>query len=233
MIQLFRELYIETHGRCNRKCPTCLRQNHPDKIKLMAREKKELSEDTVQNILNQAKELGFKGLVGFNWFNEPLLDKRIVSFIEYAKGLNLNTCIFTNGDLLTPELARKLDVLDMIHISFRENSCKALFKKTRVFLDDGPVVTTHYSSNLDLGRLIAEGGASRGICPELEIRMPITCTGEMALCCDDITCEFELGSIYESSLTDLWFSPKHQKIVEALSRPGGRYNFEYCRNCPR
>lgn len=198
------------------------------------REGKELSEDTVQNVLGQAKKLDFKGIVGFNWFNEPLLDKRMVSFVAYAKELDLNTCIFTNGDLLTPELVRQLDrVLDIVHVSFRENSRNALFQKTQVILHDGPDVTTHYSPYLNLEQLIAEGGASKGKCPELEIRMPITCTGEMALCCDDIACEFDLGNIYERSLADLWFSTKHKNIVEALSHRDGRCNFEYCRNCPR
>lgn len=238
MISLFSKLLIETHSSCNRECATCMRQNDPGRSRWIrgVRRNVDLPDETVYRILDEAGDLNFKGQVGFVWFNEPLMDPRLPSFAAYAKTRGLYVYIATNGDLLTPELALELDgLLNHIFISLYPGArepryFQSLFKKTRIDWG-GPHMTSHFSPRRDLQTLISRRHMRPCVNPQN--RMIITYTGEMALCCEDLACNFNLGSIHGRSLTDLWYSLHHQEIVEALSKPGGRQAYPYCRICPR
>lgn len=237
MIKLFEKLLIETHSACNRRCVTCLRQNHPHAG--IRREYLELPGEIVKGLVDEAQDLRFKGPVGFHWFNEPLLDSRIPSFVRYAKDRGLYTYIITNGDLLTHELASQLDgALDEIHVSLYDpenreavKECfRQLFVKTRVKFWGGHL-TTHLSPRQDLKALIQK--YAERPCWNPRYRMIVSYTGDMALCCEDIACSWDLGNVRDHSLKDLWFNFRHKKILEVLNQPGGRHAYAYCETCPR
>jgi radical SAM protein with 4Fe4S-binding SPASM domain len=63
------------------------------------------------------------------------------------------------------------------------------------------------------------------------IRMLIQYDGEMCHCCEDTHDSFHLGNVYQSSLEELWFSERHQGIIEDLLA-GARDKYSLCRNCP-
>lgn len=241
-MQLFKKLLIETHGACTRSCPECLRNSYPKQMRLQQKRSKVLPSYLVDNILQQAKTIGFNGDVGFHWFNEPLLEPRLPEFIQMSKGYGFRTYIITNGDLLDENSAKNLKGLDYIIISHyddpRERNARQIVYKELLcgIVDDvrsayGYVIT-HFSPR---PKALAEciGGNRGRPCTDLKERMIITCSGEMALCCEDIMLGFKLGSIYKRTLEQLWFSKRHKSIVTKLSRVGGRLKFEYCKICPR
>jgi MoaA/NifB/PqqE/SkfB family radical SAM enzyme len=63
-----------------------------------------MPEEYFKKCIDELAEYCYKGIVGLWINNEPLLDKRIVKFVEYAaKRLpEADVKIITNGLLLTP-----------------------------------------------------------------------------------------------------------------------------------
>jgi hypothetical protein len=92
-------LRLESTNHCNFECTFC---PHPT----MSREKGFMHEDTVKALLRDAAELGFRSLDLRN-FGEPLIDRRLASFGNYARELGFTKIyIHTNGHLLN---AARLD----------------------------------------------------------------------------------------------------------------------------
>jgi radical SAM protein with 4Fe4S-binding SPASM domain len=61
--------------------------------------------------------------------------------------------------------------------------------------------------------------------------MLIRYDGRMANCCEDLHAEFDLGSVHEKSLEELWFSERHVATVLDLVR-GRRTGYALCERCP-
>lgn len=98
-----RIIAIENTTECNRRCPYCPHFWSPRESHVM-----ELS--LYRKIIDDLAEIHYEGTVLFAPWDEPLLDPRLPSLVEYAKR-RLPRCsivILTNGDLLTLELFRDL-----------------------------------------------------------------------------------------------------------------------------
>jgi len=246
---VFRRLLIETCSQCNRACPTCLRQTDPTRSRWVGEEPKQeyMPSDLVYKILDEALEFGHKFWVGFVWFNEPLMDERIPEFAHDAKDKGFYVYTTTNGDYLTPELARKLDgVLDHIDISIYglehdpdgikglEQYYRSLFYETKVQFSWGGTkghVITHYAKDEKLSEYIKKYVS--WACYNPQSRLIITHSGEMAFCCEDIALNWNLGNVADKTLKELWYNPRHRKLLETLNITGNRHLYEYCESCPR
>jgi radical SAM protein with 4Fe4S-binding SPASM domain len=55
--------------------------------------------------------------------------------------------------------------------------------------------------------------------------------GMMCNCCEDLHAQFGLGSVYEASLADLWFSDRHVEVTRDLLA-GERERYPLCAACP-
>lgn len=241
-IPIFQYLCIETSGFCNRVCSTCLRNSYPDREAVSSYFSKEtkLETDVVFRLINELAEFkDFKGEICFQHYNEPLLDERIVEFGKYAKSRHFKIFFVTNGDYLTAAKAKELDgVFDYITISIysnpseRDNKIKhlnSLFNRTQLNFV-GQHFTTHYSPKFSVKRIEK---VQNKPCDYPLKRLIINHKGEMLMCCDDLAGVFDLGNIYGNTLEELWYSDKHQKIVTALLKPGGRKKYSFCSICPR
>ena len=236
-MQLFDELNIETQSDCNRRCETCMRQNWPMPERL---ERHQMPTELVFSLIDQAEEMGFSNRVCLQHFNEPLLDERIAEFGRYAKGRFSQVWLNTNGDTLTEGLASELDgSFDHLHVALygsnklqRSVKYREWFKKTLITFSGGEHLVTHNSPDARLDILITSArGKPCGY--ESQARCIIGYDGKMMLCCDDIAASFDLGNARAVSLSELWFGDTHREVLEVLSHPGGRENYELCRNCPR
>jgi radical SAM protein with 4Fe4S-binding SPASM domain len=108
-------LDIELTERCNNACIHCY-INLPEKDSLA--KAKELTADAWKDILRQAADLGALSvrLTG----GEPLLREDFAEIYLYARRLGMKVFLFTNGRLITPELADlfvKIPPLKPIEIS--------------------------------------------------------------------------------------------------------------------
>ena len=95
-LELFDTIGIETSEYCNRTCSFC-----PNSIN--RQERRLMSVELYEKIINQLVKVEFAGTICFNQYNEPLLDKRLDKFILFARQKlpNSRLTISTNGDALT------------------------------------------------------------------------------------------------------------------------------------
>ncbi len=240
------KLALETISTCNRSCPTCIRNSHPDRTEIRSWFKRRfLPLNIIEEALTQYSTMGEDGEspggLCLSHFNEPLMDYRIAEIAKIAKGYDLFNPIYlnTNGDYLTEEIAASLDgVLDEIKISMYAKNKKdhyeklaSFFHKTKVMLQDGKHIATHFSPKFDIETLIKE--VINIPCTETRPRIIINHRQQYILCCEDVVGNFDLGMFPMISLEDYWYGKRHTRILENLDKPGGRKKYEYCRSCPR
>jgi len=97
--RVFDEINIETDTLCNRKCKYC-----PNAY--FERKREQMPEGLFRKIINELAAIKFGGCIFLHFFNEPLINKRLIDFIKYirTKGLKGPIRIDTNGDLLNIDL---------------------------------------------------------------------------------------------------------------------------------
>lgn len=243
-ITLFKQLEIETASLCNRYCTSCIRNSHPDRKAVSSWfEENYLPREIFEQACHQAIDLGFRGPLCLQHYNEPLQDPRIIKLGQFAKTLPFSQVfICSNADLMSEEMIKVLDgVFDSIQIALyaqnedqqskREHKLRAQFKKTQLHFTKGIHIPTHFSPDFDVKKL-ASAHRNRP-CSEPYQRMILNHKGQMLLCCDDVVGNFELGSFPDKSLEELWFGEYHQEILLRLQEQGGRKAFDYCQTCPR
>jgi radical SAM protein with 4Fe4S-binding SPASM domain len=242
-IPLFGQLEIETSSTCNRTCDACIRNSHPDRDAVAPWfEPNKMPTETVLRLFTEARNMGFGGTVCLQHYNEPLQDERLAAFGRAAKDVGFPyvfTC--TNADFMTEERAAELDgTFDELQIALymkepvkskREAWLRTLFHKTRLTFTGGGFIPTHYSPVFPVKVLAAQHQLRP--CSEPLRRMIVNHRGDMLMCCDDMTGHFALGNVHEKSLEELWYGARHQDLVLALQRAGGRSAHPHCLSCPR
>lgn len=105
------EISIETSAFCNRKCVYCPILKYPRQQRLM-------EEHLYFKILEEMRDIDYRGIFTLSLFNEPLADKDILNRIRWAKEycpysyVRMNS----NGDYLTRELLDELDAAGLNEI---------------------------------------------------------------------------------------------------------------------
>lgn len=256
-IPLFERLEIETLSNCNRDCWFCPRTYDRSGAYLDASGVpvlETMATETVLSVLDQAAALGFVGEVTFHFYSEPLLDKRNLAFAREARTRSMRPFLHTNGDVLkgSVELREQVQaVYDHVVVGLYDYETEdELEAEKRFWLDALPGTEVRFSY---VGKNGGRGAPSLGVpralvpsdprmtFPDLAFehapcsrplqRMLIRHDGRMANCCEDMKAEFELGSIHDHTLEDLWFSARHVAVVRELLR-GRRRDYELCRRCP-
>lgn len=116
----FKKLRIEPNSDCNRGCVFCPRDLDPTRWEIKNERKKRVNlfmeTDLVESILRQNIEQGFMAEVGFDFYNEPTSDDRLLHFAEYAKKVgtkNLN--LVTNGDKIKKDPAYAEEIFKLFN----------------------------------------------------------------------------------------------------------------------
>lgn len=108
---LLGQLDIELTERCNNNCIHCCINLPEDDVGVRGRE---MGTDFVKDILTQAAELGCL-TVRFTG-GEPLLREDLAELYEFTRRLGMQVILFTNGRLITPELASLLARIPPGHV---------------------------------------------------------------------------------------------------------------------
>ena len=93
------QLNMEVFGGCNLTCPMCPQGIEGGREKDF---KKSLGDDLFKKIVDEAIPMGLK-YVNLSGSGEPLLNKKIESFISYLSKKKLTSMIYTNGQLLNKD----------------------------------------------------------------------------------------------------------------------------------
>jgi len=242
-LKMFETIDFETVSSCNRKCVTCIRNSHPDKEAVASFFKPVyLSTTIIRHALDQCLEMDFKGKVCLSYYNEPLMDERLPEIVAMTKEYPWYVFLLTNGDYLTEDLARRLEVagLDKIVVSLymdepiksqRAEWIKSIFYRTQpevITMSDH--IATHFSPKFDVVALAKKH--ENNPCSEAEMRVIINHRRQYLLCCDDVVGNFDLGTFPEIGIKDFWFGEKHTELAMDLRETGGRKH-PYCKTCPR
>ena len=220
-MKIFKSLEIETSSLCNRVCPTCIRNSHPNRNAIKPWFEFHLMPmEIIKEALDQCVKFDYKGSVCLSHYNEPLMDKRIIDIARLVKSYDrffIHLC--TNGDLLTRKMASQLDgILNKITIAMYEKRGSRLFEKlfakTKVSIK-GEHIKTHFTE-----------GIEKTVKCKLH-RLIINHRRQYLLCCEDVIGNFNLGTFPEISLQDFWFGENRFRTIRKR-----RQNF-YCLMCPR
>jgi radical SAM protein with 4Fe4S-binding SPASM domain len=124
---------IETASACQMRCPMCYTTYLPDELKGV------MQWDLYKRIVDQAASRRVYS-IKLSWRGEPLLNKRIVDMVKYAKDKGIKEVAFlTNAELLTKSMAERLvdSGLDWMSISadgvgdvYNEIRAPAIFEET-------------------------------------------------------------------------------------------------------
>jgi MoaA/NifB/PqqE/SkfB family radical SAM enzyme len=194
-----RAIQIETLGYCNYKCSFC-----PTNQIDMA--KGRMTDELFEKIVGELHD--FDGEIRLYLRNEPLLDKRLLRFVQMVKGrTKASILIQTNGSLLTEEIAAKLAPLATIQMND---------------YSDGEVSERVGAFARKYGIVIADRRSPKGLSnragnlPNVKIeKLDAFCTrpfeqvyiafdGKVVLCCQDWVLEEVMGDISIQSLPEIW-----------------------------
>jgi hypothetical protein len=210
--------------------------------------------ETVLGLLDQAQALGFTGLVSFFFFSEPMLDRRNIAFARAARDRGLRPYLHTNGDVLRVNdvLAEAVqDAYEFVVVGLYDYETSEALDADRawwgarlpradlrfsyvrpVAVPEVPTIGIPRALVPTDGRVgIPDLTYANGPCSRPLLRMLIRYDGAMCNCCEDLHAQFGLGSVYETSLADLWFSERHVEIARDLLA-GERTRYALCATCP-
>ena len=245
-IPKFKNIRIEINSDCNRKCVFCPRGTDTTrwinggqdgkKQKLIT---KRMETDDVISLLDQNVNQGFNATVSFVFYNEPVLDDRLVFFSEYAKGKNSRVILTTNGDqmladpLLTKEIFRVNDHVCISLYDYKDMvGRKNLMDKWDAYLHGEGIKKHQYRLTGDYQNFGNRAGLIdrkdkfmnkadldkkvpiKANCRKIHSKLNIRYDGEVPICCDDSHVRHSLGNVLKTSISEVWYGEKMMDIPQ-------------------
>lgn len=244
---LFQKLLIELQSNCNRNCFFCNRAGDTSgkRFKDGKRVIRAMPSEYVMVLMDEAYKLGFRGQVAFHHMSEAFLDDRIIQTANWAKDYGMHPYAHSNGDRLRRDenLCREAaEVFEYMVIGLydyktgKEKREEEKFWKERL---KGTVVKFSYVGNVYPRAHTRPSERMKkkkvvypsAICSRPFKRLLVHYDGGVALCCEDMEEDFDLGNAFKAYIKDIWFSEKHIQIVKDLNE-GFRYKYPLCVTCP-
>lgn len=235
----FNDLNIEINTSCNRRCLHC-----PNSIydRGLLKNEKLLDEKLYRKIIDELSHIDFDGRISPSLFGEPLLDKRLIRFVEYTRRHlpKVKILVFSNGDYLTPNKYIGLIEAGVTAFTITQHgktiseSMQHLF----AFIKNNPSVKNVIKYNVfsDRTPLYNRGGLveverrhKRPRCILSNNPVCIDYNGNVILCCNDYFGEVKFGNVRDKNLIDIWKSDFYKNTRRNLRK--GKYDFEICKRC--
>jgi len=249
--RLFNNLRIEINANCNRSCTFCPRtfdRNRKNNKAIMPT-------PSVLSIINQSLEMGFNGVVGFDFYNEPTLDERLFYFLDYCKGKGLDTIVITNGDLLRKNDAYTINLFNRatkISLSLYDyedikgrgilvSEWEKYLEKIGVAMEKVNFVGNYFTFGNRAGLIERNGIYNhkkeldeklplKAACKKFLVKLNVRYDGEVAMCCEDEWVQESLGNINKSSVSEIWYGERRIGIARSLAL-GKRGELVPCNKC--
>ena len=240
-VPLFDYIGIETYNRCNGVCEFC-----PVSVQAESREECLMDKALFQKIIDGLAELNYSGRISLFCNNEPFLDSRILEFHKYAREMlpNARMHLYTNGTLLTlDKFIELMEYLDELIIDNYNQELKLIpnARKIKEYCEQHPKLIERVTIVLRKPQeiLATRGGDAPNRqekisyentkCVNPFIQMIVRPDGKISLCCNDPLGRDTLGDLNCSSLTEVWYGEKFNKVREALAK--GRQYWPHCKYC--
>ncbi len=241
---VFANCMIETVNRCNGTCEFC-----PANTKDESRPFKKMPDEMFYGIIQQLKEMQWKGKLYLSINNEPFIDKRILHFAEYAKENlpGIRTSLISNGTLLTPEkmdampgLVDEIVINDYSEKYALSKQHKSVYKHVkrnkRRFSGMSITINRRYRKEILATRA---GNAPNKPVKNNRVNTPciypfldflIFPDGQAGMCCNDCFEKSHFGDVTKEPLLEIWNNEKFHKLRKAMAG-GGRNRYPFCREC--
>ena len=227
---------IETYTACNRRCVYCPNSDHERPPHFMP-------DMLFDRIIDELATLGFCGRMSYHFYNEPLLDPRLATFVRSSRQRlpSIRIVLYSNGDLMTR--ARFEELVDagidvawvtnhgssIRHCDWRDQLSEPLRAKLRYQTNKNPdIFWTNRGGLLPLIANVTEPLSE--VCTAPATTLVVNAFGHVVLCYEDYEGREVLGDLNTQSITDVWMAPKTVRIREALMR-GDRTCSVPCRSC--
>lgn len=204
-------LTLEVCRDCNLACqhPACP-SNDPRRFRDLP-QPQELTKDIIVAIIDRMyQHHGFRGMVAFHYYNEPLLAKDTLFAVIAESRIRVPASRFllwTNGTLITPANAQELLRFDRVYVTNYDNSDYSYLNKIH---PDVTISPARFDRRLQLGTQVRY---DRCVRPFTEFN--IDYYGNVHICCADWVGAASPGNIFIHPLPTL--ITKFQKIREQLS----------------
>lgn len=229
-----KNIEIEINSLCNRRCRYCPNFNH-------TRDEVFLEEELFYKIINELKNIGFKGKLAFSMFNEPLLDKRLPRFIAHVKKElpSVYTYLNTNGDFLTLPLWKELREAGLDFANVTQYDAK-INKNVEEILhalspDEKKYLYVHPLDYINNRAGLVKTGHNIKLpikeychCPFDQIS--VNYKGKVVLCANDYLGIVEIGDLRSESIVDLWESKVFKDYRKKLFFKD-RSHLKLCESC--
>lgn len=198
-----------------------------------AKEKITLPKKIVYHVIDILKKYGYKKLVSFHSYSEPLIDPRLQAFIEYIKREcpEAKPFVCTNGFMLTQEILDDLTESGLAAIRLSAYS-QAEFQRMKTLNYKIPHRFSHYPTTGWLNRSSVYNRQQINLkkpCHSPLVDLRIMCDGKISLCCVDYENRYIFGSLHEKSLEDILLSGELHRTYKRLSS-GDRF-LDICKRC--
>lgn len=241
-LAVFTTVSIETTTVCNLKCSYC--PHSTDAAKPPAYMPDEMFFRIIDSLYDYAPS--YSGTIAPSMYGEPLLDKRIETFIRYAKERLPHSRIelFTNGDFLTTERFFSLREAGVDHYNISQHTptrpqtlSDTLSAVKRELAEELPITIIKMleSNKFNRGGLIEV----EGLPPELCVRQSYCMAayqnisfdykGDAILCCNDYQAKHAFGNIASQSVREIWEDRHYRRARNMLMI--GFLPFPICRVC--
>jgi cyclic pyranopterin phosphate synthase len=215
----FRSVALEISTFCNRTCSYCPNAHNVTPKEFM-------SEEMFETALMRMVELNWCGPVDFNFYNEPLLDKRLPELMgrvsKRVRGAMPR--VITNGDALTVALVRRLVDAGLVRLSISRHQPIPAGWDARIAEIQhqwpGLAIINEMQGRTDLstrsGLVQIENYIPITECDAPAVSFQITINGDVVLCCNDYHRKHVFGNIARESILEIWRNPKFKQIRDEV-----------------
>jgi radical SAM protein with 4Fe4S-binding SPASM domain len=235
----FTVIDIETIALCNRGKTSCESYCPVSTIK---RENSYMKDEAYYKIIDDLASINFNGSIRPHFYSEPLLDKRLVKFVKYARENcpKAEILIKSNGDYLTYEKYKEL--VEAGVSKFKITQYDGYFQKNIVdiFLELNKEerknfivrVLKEFYENRGMYEREDDGWVINEVCDFPLLQMFITSDGDAVVCPNDYDGkEVILGNVIKNKLTDIWESDDYLNIRKHIQQGNRRVLGQLCMGC--
>jgi len=233
---IFRHIKIQTNYTCTRKCTFCyygMDVPHENII---------MDDKIYYSIIDQLKNLSYRGIVSLYECNEPLTDKRFPDFLSYARKQLSHAKLFitTNGDLLRQGDIEMLFDKGLDYMYLNSYDEKAYIKNVGLLRNLGRQLCkkiTHIDRTYQTSWTSRAGNikqfhkkAIKAPCDMVYTVFYIKPDGKAYSCINDFFGVNMMGDLSKQSILEAWFSDSFKKFRKELNN-GNRGCSSLCSKC--
>lgn len=235
---MFEAVEIEINSQCNRKCWYCPNSAHK-RI-----ENGEMDSSVFLTLMEQLRNIDFKGRVSFHFYGEPLLCSNLKTFVRTSRSYlpEAHLKLFSNGDFINKKVLVDLinDGVDEFVLTKHVGDSNNFFDKEldKLSIDirnkidfreykDTIVKFSNRGGLIDVGK---KNIYQNTPCDRPNNLLVVTLLGNVVPCCEDFYQIDTMGNIMEQSILDIWNSEKYKQYRKNLS-DGNRNYSSVCIKC--